>query len=254
MIQDPESLLAYEWTYQTTGEAITSFKKDTATRDITVSVWADSKGEFNVLMNRAADIFETDINETMPGKLYFGEAYMNCYIYGADYSDFEEDFYTTDKKLKIVTDDPNWIRETVTSFYAGVNEETGANNLDYNYDFPFDYASGLKGQPLINDAVSGCDFRMIIYGSCANPEILIGGHKYAVSASLEDSEYLVIDSATKKIYKVKPNGEIVNQYYLQDKEYYIFREIPSGRNSVSWNGLFGFDIILYEKRSEPRWT
>lgn len=253
MIQNPETLLSYEWSYQTTGERISSFKKSISTKDFTISIWADSREEFGELADAVVDILEYDIRNLSPGRLYYGSAYIPCYIYMSDYNDFEEDFYTTDKKLKIVADDPDWIRETTASFFMGTDEETGASNLDYPYDFSFDYASGQKGQLLINNAVSGSDFQIIIYGPCANPEILIGGYRYAVSANLDDGEYLVINSVSKKIYKVKINGETVNQYHLKDTEYYIFRKIPAGRNSVSWSGLFGFDVTLYEKRSEPRW-
>ena len=97
-------------------------------------------------------------------------------------------------------------------------------------------------------------YEMVVYGPCENPEILMGSHKYHVNCQLETGEYLVINSLSKKIYKVKNDGEQVNQYNLQDRDWYVFQKIASGSHSVSWSGLFGFDITMYERRSEPKWT
>ena len=145
-----------------------------------------------------------------------------------------------------------WFYQTMFPFRLGLS--TSGNNLDFPYDYPFDYASGSSNEQLLNDAFSDTDFEITVYGGCENPEIYVSGHKYAVNCQLDTGEYLKINSSTKKIYKVKVNGEIVNQYYLKDREYDIFRKIAAGKNTVTWNGLFGFDITLLEKRSEPRWT
>lgn len=107
---------------------------------------------------------------------------------------------------------------------------------------------------LLNEAITDADFEMIVYGKCENPEIMIDGQKYIVHCQLGSGEYLVINSLTKKIYKVKNDGEKVNQYHLQDTDWYIFQKISSGKHTVSWSGLFGFDITLFERRSEPKWT
>ena len=64
---------------------------------------------------------------------------------------------------------------------------------------------------------------------------------------------MVINSATKKIYKVKNNGEQVNLYHCQGREFYIFEKIPPGTLAVAWAGGFGFDIKLLQERSEPKW-
>ena len=222
-------------------------------KTMTVVVRGESREDCLAKKSELVDKIDVDVEKGMPGRLYAGEWYLNCWLIavkaGGDYIRSKVMAFSVTVMAELM----DWIHESTMQFLAGASEGTGAKNLDYVYDFPFDYASGLKGQQLENGTVSECDFRMTIYGPCANPEILIGGHKYAVSAALEDGEYLTIDSTAKKIYKTKPNGDTVNQYYLQDREYYIFRKIQPGRNSVSWNGLFGFDITLYEKRSEPRW-
>ena len=33
----------------------------------------------------------------------------------------------------------------------------------------------------------------------------------------------------------------------------VFEEIQPGQNELTWSGDFGFDVLLYHKRSEPDW-
>ena len=150
---------------------------------------------------------------------------------------------------EILPDGEDWIYESKYTFQPQETSDSG-NNMDYPHDYPFDYYNGMSSQILLNEAISDADFEMVVYGPCENPEILIGNHKYHVNCQLETGEYLVINSLTKKIYKVKNDGEQVNQYNLQDRDWYVFQKIASGSHSVFWSGLFGFDITLYERRSE----
>lgn len=125
--------------------------------------------------------------------------------------------------------------------------------LDYPYDFAFDYMSLEQNQSLTNPEYFASHFQLIAYGACTNPSIIIGGHKYEVDCELGVGEYLVINSRTKKVYKVETDGTIVNQFNLRNRDSYIFEKMPSGSNAVLWNGLFGFDVTLLEERSEPKW-
>ena len=34
----------------------------------------------------------------------------------------------------------------------------------------------------------------------------------------------------------------------------LFKKIPNENNVVSWNTSFGFDVTLFQERSEPKWT
>jgi phage-related protein len=150
-----------------------------------------------------------------------------------------------------VTDVKWWIHETITSFRTDMTSNSG--NLNYPFNYPFNFASSSVGKTVSNESYAPSDFEIIIYGACTNPLINIAGHSYGVNCSLETGEYLKIVSITKKIYKVKTNGEIVNQFNLRDRDSYIFEKIPSGENAVTWSGLFGFDVVLLAERSEPKW-
>ena len=94
---------------------------------------------------------------------------------------------------------------------------------------------------------------MIIYGPVSNPSVSINGNIYTVSTDILASEYLVIDSTSRKAYKVGISGEKTNVFSKRGLDFDIFTKIPSGRNTVQWSGAFGFDIYLYDERSKPRW-
>jgi hypothetical protein len=50
------------------------------------------------------------------------------------------------------------------------------------------------------------------------------------------------------------DGTTVNHFNDRNKASYIFEKIPPGNNAITWPGGFGFDVILMEERSEPKWT
>ena len=87
-----------------------------------------------------------------------------------------------------------------------------------------------------------------------NPKIHIAGHTYEVNCEIGADEYLTIDSLDKTIVLKKNDGTTVNCFNLRNRDSYIFQTIPQGKNVVLWDNSFGFDVILFEERSEPKWT
>lgn len=254
MVKQP-SFLDYEWdcsVESNTGRAKISGRKS-GKRKISIVISADTIEECMQKVSEISDFFDLDNILNTSGRLYMGSGYLKCFIVKSQKSDK----YVKSRKMvvdyEILPDGEEWIYEQSNAFR--IQEASGTeNNLDFNFDFPFDFYNGMSNMALLNESITDVDFEMVVYGGCENPEIIIGGQKYKVNAQLEYGEYLVINSLGKKIYKVKNGGEKVNQYHLKDPDWYIFQKIPPGSNSVSWNGLFGFDITLFERRSEPKWT
>ena len=125
---------------------------------------------------------------------------------------------------------------------------------DYPYGYPYDYAASHIFRNIICDSVGASDFRIVIYGEAVNPSIAIGDHVYAINGSVGKGETLLIDSFSRKITLVTAQGEQINWFDKRARESYIFEPIAPGKNTVSWSGDFGFDLIVTEKRSEPKWT
>ena len=111
-------------------------------------------------------------------------------------------------------------------------------------------AQFLLGYPAFADA----NFKLVIYGAVTNPAITIGGHVYQVNCTVAAGEYLTIDSLTKKIFLTGSGGAVTNKFNDRNRDSYIFEKIPAGANAVAWSGSFGFDVTIYEERSEPKWT
>ncbi len=251
-------LYDYTWQYESKNSVnpkVSRFYRENVEKKLKISVSATSLSAYNDALMNLLEVTEKDVLNLTPGRLYVGREYLPCYILGSAKSNWSPGVQFLVNTFTVLSEGGSWIRENLTVFRPGSGgEESNTTSLDYPYDYPHDYASGIERRNLVNSGYHDTDFEITIYGSCQNPEINIGGHKYSVSCQLSTGEYLKINSMTKKIYKVEIDGGNVNQFHLRDRENYIFQKIRAGANTVTWSGLFGFDITLYEKRSEPRWT
>lgn len=256
VMQEPETVLDSEWKYgyvqnKNGRNQMTGFYKDVAEKTASLSVFADSKEEYDNIMEQLLQVMEKDIISNTPGKLYVNDYYLECYVIARNYSEYEEDYYAVESTIRIIAPNPCWIREREYQFLA-VNA-VSSDNRRYPYKYPYRYANGLMNIKIINDYIQECDFRMVIQGPVLNPQIIIGGHPYQVNTVLEVGELLIIDSATRTVKKVMNNGTILNVFEQRNKEKSVFKKIAPGRNQVSWSGKYDFSICTYEERSEPRW-
>ena len=246
------NLRDYKWEYAKKNNKISGFSKSIVEKNMPVIIHCTSEEDGVEKKNRLFEVAEEDVLAFKHGELIIGEYHLKCFVIGSSKDNYLINKGHLETKLNILTDYPEWTRETTTSFKPGTEAATVGQNLDYPHDYKYDYMNGMNNTRL-NNAGFESDFEMIIYGSCSNPVIHVANHTYAVSATLETGEYLTINSKTKKIYKTRIDGSTENQFHLRSRESYIFEKIPSGSNAVSWNGLFGFDITLLEERSEPKW-
>lgn len=95
---------------------------------------------------------------------------------------------------------------------------------------------------------------MIIYGPCVDPRVAINGHIYQVYATLDENDYLKINSRENSVVQYLANGTQRDLYDYRVKiTGSLFEPITPGNVRVVWSGEFGFDLTLYCERSEPRW-
>ena len=137
---------------------------------------------------------------------------------------------------------------------VSIKHVIGGNNLDMSHDIPYDFAGDMANKTLVNSGFTATNFRMVIYGACNNPAVYVSDHLYQVNCELGATDYLTIDSITKKIFVTAADGTVTNVFNLRNRDSYIFEMIPPGQNIVSWEGNYGVDITLIEERSEPKWT
>ncbi len=251
----------YSWDCTSDNNRISSFNKGIVTKAIPIIICCNSESEGLALKNRLLEITEKDVLALEHGKIIIGDYYLKCYITGSKKDNYLFDKRYMETTLTVTTDYPQWIKETLTSFqkngnvFSGERKDISENrNLDFQVDFPYDYMSEMKGKTLDNSGFVGVNFRLIIYGAAVNPVIYISGHGYQVNCHIEEDEYLTIDSINKTILLTKRDGTIENHFHQRSRESYIFEKIVAGINTVAWDKTFGFDIVMFEERSEPKWT
>ena len=251
------TLFDYEWKHTTKGLSrpqVVKFTKTMIEKQFDIVVSGADATEYKENIRTLLECFDTDISSITKGKLYIGSSYISCYIIKSNKAARYVNTRKSTISFTLIAENGNWIKEETYSFARITNEIFESDGLDYPYDYPYDYANILVNQKLVNNNYASSDFEMTIYGSCENPVISIGTHTYSVEASLITGEFIKINSATKKVYKVKNNGDAINLFDKKGKDFYIFEKIPKGILNVAWDGGFGFDIKLLSERSEPEWT
>ena len=233
------------------GERVTAFKRSATSYEATFTLLGPPD-ENQDMLNRLHEDFELDLWTMKPGRLIWGSYYIECFIIASDTS--PDNNVAVNNPVTIYCPYPFWIRERTQSFHKQSSAQGGAY-LDYPYDYDYDYYIGDGGYAIWQTGIPfGCDLEMIIYGPADDPCIFANGYPYQINVTLGAGEYLILNSRKSTITHHKANGQNVNAFDLRDKEHSVFEPMPSGDITFSWSGTFGFDLTIYEKRSEPRWT
>ncbi|CDB24270.1 uncharacterized protein BN706_00465 [Clostridium sp. CAG:557] len=240
----------YTWNYESDFNKIKSFNlSNVSTKTLSVSIHTRSQSKGFELFNSFFEIFEKDVLAKRPGKFYLGDYYYTCYVISSVKEDFLAAQNLLTLELTIISDTNNWVCEKTYSFVK--NQPVSGHG--YIYGYPYQYSSGAL-KSFLNDALIGYNFKLIIYGPVINPALYIGGHMYAVNVPVEVDEYLEINCREKIIETVQSDGKRTSVINYRNRENYIFQKIPSGVVAVTWNNDFGFDLTLFDERSEPKWS
>ena len=244
----------YSWDYTSYNNKISSFDKGVVSKTIPIIICCSSDDEGLELRNQLMEIAEKDVLAVEHGKIWIGDYYLKCYITASSKSNYLMRKGYMETSLTVISDYPQWIKETTTSFTNSATVGQSSGFLDYPYDFTYDYLSTAAYKILSNDGYVESNFRIIIYGPVSNPIIYIDDHAYQVNVTVESGEYLTIDSLLKTIVLTETDGTETNVFNYRNRDSYIFEPIAVGNNEVAWDNTFIFDIILLEERSEPEWT
>lgn len=132
--------------------------------------------------------------------------------------------------------------------------------LDYPHDYEYDFLARSAAASVETSVLTDCDVRLVIYGQCDNPYVVIGGNRYQVNCGVPAGAYLTIDGREKTIILTLEDGTTVNVFGdgvrgsgLGSGEY-VFEPIQPGAQNVEWDGSFGFDLGWYEEEGEPPWS
>lgn len=281
--------LNYSWEYTLSGKCIGELRKTIQEKEFTITIFGKEQAEYERNVDALHEVFEKDVLKKKPGRFYFGEYYISCFIYASEKEEWESG-YSMENTLKLIEANPFWRKETLYQFlpevmdsgageqipvetgeiYTGEAMDNQAALREFSFDFlrrsdrkvrypqfdlPFDFVKPRGRRTIDNTtAFSESNFILTIYGFVDTPSILIAGHPYVVNTTIYEGERVIIDSAAGTVKKIGRLGEETNLYNSRGKEYSVFRKIPPGVQTVNWSGGFGFDILLYDERSEPRWS
>lgn len=233
------------------GMRVSGFSRAGQTYEMTLTLFG-SERQKEALIKALHDDFELDVRNKTPGRIIWGDYYVECFVVASSLTPNDENI-STDNVVSFYCPYPFWIKEETRSFYPQTTSSVTESYLDYPHDYAYDYYSGGSGMAIWQtDFPFSSDFRMVMYGPASNPRVLINDHIYQILDTLTASEHVIIDSKLGTIVKMQADGTRVNAFDLRNKEESIFEKVPAGTLTLVWSGAFGFDLTLYEERSEPR--
>lgn len=243
----------YAWKYDTINSKISRFFYGIKDAKIPLVCMSATEDEATRILNQLHELAAADIEAINPGRIYCGEYYTRGYITASKKMEYLINKRYCKIELTLTREDQSWYREHVYEFYPTPNHNVGEGH-DYPYDYPYDYSTkSMTMQNIECDSVSANAFKICIFGSVSNPSIKIGGHEYSINGTIGSGEWLEIDGLAKKIWLHSQTGQKLNWFDRRNRDSYIFEPIPAGMNAISWDGSFGFNLTVIEKRSEPRW-
>ena len=249
------TLRDYSWSHESINDRISRFYRPVINKKMPVVIVGKTEAEAMLAQNTLLDIAEVDIAAVKPGKLYINGYYTHGWITGSTKSDYLISKRYTKNTLTFVSDGSAWYKETTHVFAAGL--DAGINNgsgTDYPYDYQYDYALKASGRIITCDGVGNNAFKLRIYGLATSPAVSVNGHQYKINGTINPGESLLIDSVNRTITLTTASGTPVNWFDKRDRQMYIFEPIKPGMNTITWVGTFGFDLMVIEERSEPKWT
>lgn len=204
-------------------------------------------------LNELCEIFEVDLLNNKKGKLFYGDYFYSCFILSSNTTVNPTFNNRTDIEIEAYGIQ-YWIREKSYSLNTRMIKYDDTNEKKYTYKYPFVYNSQKGIYTIINDNYNPSDIIIRMFGLAVNPFIKIGDTVYQINASIDKNEYFEINTEKRTIFKVSNFGTRTNAFMFRSKSRSdFFLKIPSGSLKVAWNNTFNVEIVIIEKRSEPRW-
>lgn len=231
------------------GRRISNFTRDAAVYKTELLLYGSPTYRKSLVESLHED-FELDVRNETPGRIIWGSYYIDCYVTDSSTAADENEKWTSNE-ISFYCPYPFWIKEETKSFFPQ-EAPAGQTFLDYPFGYDYDYFYGTPGiARWITDFPFSSQFKLTLYGAVVNPRVLINNHPYQVNITLTADEYVVIDSRKNTVEKFSA-GQIINVFDDRNKAQSVFQPMPPGTLKFNWTGGFGFDLTLFEERSEPR--
>jgi hypothetical protein len=224
---------------------------------LTLAIRLKFRGSLREINDNLNDFFiacEEDIKSMKEGRLYVNDEYVTGFFVSRTTTPATV-FYGYENQANFLAPYPFWIKEESKTFMPQDGTSVSGDYLDYPYDYAYDYTGEVKGSAKwLIDHFGSSQFNIKIFGYVNTPKITINGHLYQVNVTINDGDYLEIDSRDNSIILHRDGGIKENMYYMRYLPSNVFEPIPSGLLEIETSGTFLYNITLFLERSEPRWS
>lgn len=255
-LQNPEELFKDEWQYTgiestSFGGEIKKFYKSFVEYTLTVSVVCDSQEDFANKIQNMSDVFQADIENKTPGKLYFNKTYLECFIRSSSYAEYDDLFYMADIELTVVSPYPGWISESLNTYCFGKDiDETSVLGFSVVGVAVLNTGKGASADKTINNSqLVPCDMSIMMFGPAESPLVQIGDNYYQVNYTIESGQTLTINTKSKTVTL----GDGTNLFAYRNYDHNIFEKLQPGSNKIIYSEASWLFITKYESRGQPSW-
>lgn len=245
----------YNWAWKAEGAKrqyglrVSSFSREAAQYEAELIFDARNPAEARRMIQALHNDFENDMRRMTPGRLVWGDYYLDCYINGSAIENISFWQWLVNT-IQIYAPYPFWIKEEQVSL-STVGEVSGAY-LDYTYDYSYDYAAPAVGEKIVySESPFTSEFKLVIYGEAVNPRIVVNGYPYVLYTTIPAGSYVIIDSKQRTIMMYGSGGQKTNIFDFRNKTDSIFEKLPAGNLSIVWDSTFGADLTIYREQTEP---
>lgn len=199
-----------------------------------------------------ADLFfettEVDVLNEIPGRLYFRDYYLECYVIRSEAGGRDDRKRMVQKKATVYAPYPFWRKEE-TYYIPPIDIEGEWELLEVPASLP-------------NTNFTGCHYRLRAYGPFPSQWVglnklffYINDNQVQVDYTCKENEYIELDTRDETIVLVDAaTGSRSNIYHLQNFNLDTFKKIPPGENVLKYDRSYAMEITLFHERSEPKWS
>lgn len=254
----PQAGTLADWSikYRSLNGRTTGFYFSPVELTLSLSIVAETEERGLLLRDRMHEVMRRDVDAGKPGTLHVGEWYVKCFCIKSGKTAWNRIGSIAKYKLTLLVDDPRWTREHNCVFRSTAEYGDG---LNYPHGYPHNYAA--QASIGLIEGISYASAAVItVYGPAETPMVTIGGNRYQIDVTVPIGGILVIDGLAKTIKMKSEYGMETNVFHLRRGSQkkgsgtYVFEPVPAGASLVTWDGSFGFDVVLHEKSSEWRWS
>lgn len=249
-----DTVRQHEWTRKLGRRGVSGVSSDAQIRKI--QIVAASAAE----MDRIRRLMDADAARQAAGTFAVGDWRQRGLLLSSSPDSTRGVYAAT---LEVALLDGYW-RRAVSVDFTGAAADGERTGLDLPTDMPFDLGIRANTSEFTAGIDMDADIKLLIFGPCINPSVTVGGNRYALDASVPSGARVEVDGASwpRTIELVGIDGQRTGMFGAGHRASgvgsgeYIFEPLhptETGVQPVEWDGSFSWQLIYYERDTEPEW-